>query len=189
VTSGSTLTKSANIFLTAALGFTGTSAILHEPINITSTEQVGPGYSVTQGLFVTATDLSETYSGIVLPVIDFSRSDSRWYRYVSKRLRELQAGEYDFTGFQVPTAEVVELARDVAATLFKPETPTPSVVPSEDGDVLYIWHKAGWDLELDVGLEGVTVWAHDRSAGREWYGSLEELRAGVAGLLGFLAWH
>jgi hypothetical protein len=152
-------------------------------------EQAKPAPSASQRLFEIATDLDEPGPDVIVPAIDFSRSDSRWYRYVSKRLRELQAGKYDFTGFQVPTAAVVELARDVANSLFRPQTPTPSVVPSEDGDILYIWHKAGWDLEIGVGPEGTAVWAHDRSAGREWYGSLEELRVGVASLLDFLAWH
>jgi hypothetical protein len=188
VSGSSTLTKSAQIILTAAVGLAGTSVQAYEPIRFIPAENPKPVISIAHGLFEIATDQWEPSLDIIVPAIDFSRSDSRWYRYVSKRLRELGAGEYDFTGFQIPTTEVVELARGVANNLFRPQTPTPSIVPSEDGDILYIWHKAGWDLEIDVGLGGTTVWAHDRSAGREWYGSLEELRVGVANLLDFLAW-
>jgi hypothetical protein len=189
VTSGSTLTRSAQVILTTALGLAGTSVVAFEPPNIVPHEQWSwPASSITQGLFSTTTDLSQPAPDIIVPVIDFSRSDSRWYGYVSNRLRELLAGKYDFTGFQVPSAEVIDLAREVATSLFRSDTPTPSVVPSEDGDVLYIWHKAGWDLEINVGPEGAAVWAYDRSAGKEWYGSLDELRPGVVSLLDFLAW-
>jgi hypothetical protein len=187
VTGNPMLTRSGEIIFTVALGLTATSGV--QAIEPYTAQVAAPVPSQVQGPFATATDVRASAKDFAAYDVDFSRSDSRWYRYVSKRLRELGNGEHDFTGFQVPTAAVVDYARVVASRVFKPEIPTPSVVPSEDGSVLFIWHKSGWDLEIDVGGEGAAVWARDRYAGREWYGSLEELQEMVVSLLGFLAWH
>lgn len=111
----------------------------------------------------------------------------RWSQYVTQRLIELQAGAFDFTGLRVPTAPVVNAAWAIAVGSFRPDTPTPSVLPSEDGDILFVWHKAGWDVELDVGAEGTEVWAYDRQSGREFSGSFEEHRAEFAEVLNTLA--
>jgi hypothetical protein len=189
VSSGSTLTRSAEIILTVAIGVGGTNVLTHEPADIFPVKVEASSPGTLSGLFVAATDTTERQPEAIKAAFDSSRTSSRWHWYVSRRLRELEAGEYDFTDLQVPTSQVVQRARDVASSLFKPETPTPSVVPSGEGDVLYIWHKAGWDLEIDIGPEGTAVWARDRHAGRELYGSLEEQRAWVSGLLDFLAWH
>ncbi len=189
MSTGSTLTRSAEIVLTVAIGVSGTNAQTHEPVDIFPVKVAVSAPNISPGLFVAATDIAERQPETIKAAFNFSRTSSRWYRYVTKRLRELQDGEYDFTDLQVPTSQVVQRARDVANNLFRPETPTPSVVPSGEGDVLYIWHKAGWDLEIDVGPEGTAVWARDRHAGRELYGSLEEQQAWVSSLLDFLAWH
>ena len=189
MSTGSTLTRSAEIILTVAIGVGGTNLQTREPVDIFPTRVEASAPIIYPGLFGAATDISEHPPEEIKAVFDMSRTSSRWYRYVTQRLRELEAGKYDFTDLQVPTSQVVQRARDVANSLFKPETPTPSVVPSGDGDVLYIWHKAGWDLEIDVGPEGAAVWARDRSAGRELYGSLEEQQAWVSSLLDFLGWH
>jgi len=115
------------------------------------------------------------------------QSDSRWRGYVSRRLAQLRRGSGDFTGLLQPSEEVVRRARDVSTGLFRANTPTPSVVPSEYGDVLFIWHKAGWELEIEVGPEEVSVWAHERNSGAVWSGSLAELWPKVSDLLAFLA--
>lgn len=189
MSTGSTLTIPAEIILTVAVGLAGTATLTHESVDIAPPSVVSQASIPARGLLITATDLIASYPDPKQPVLSINRSDSRWYRYVSQRLRELRSGRYDFSGFQIPAPETVDRAHSLATSIFKPEHPTPSVVPSEEGDVLYIWHKAGWDLEIDVGLEEISVWAHDRRTGGEWYGSLEELRAPVVALLDFLAWH
>lgn len=188
MTTASTLTLPADVIRTAPSGVAATDTRAAEAVSVIETPTVRPPLSV-RNLLGSATGALLVYSGSELYALDFNRSDSRWYRYVSQRLRELQHGEYDFTGFEIPAWEVIERARFLANSLFEPGHPTPSVVPSEEGDVLYIWHKAGWDLEIDVGLEEITIWAHNRRNGSEWYGALEELRAFVVELLDFLAWH
>jgi len=188
VNTGSTLTRSAEVVLTVAIGLSGTSALTREPVDIFPVGVASSTPSISRGLFVAATELGASVPEMVVAAFDLSRTDSRWYRYVTRRLRELRDGEYDFTDLRVPSSQVVNQARATANSLFRPETPTPSVVPSASGDILYIWHKSGWDLEIDVGPEGATVWARDRSAGKELYGSLEERRVWVSSLLDFLAW-
>ena len=112
-------------------------------------------------------------SGSATDVINFIVP--RWRRYVEQRLRELSLGAHNFTGLRVPSGHVVDLAARVAQDWFYPDTPTPSVLPSEDGEVLFVWHKAGWDLEIIVGPGGAEIWAYDRGSGKELSGSLEEL--------------
>jgi hypothetical protein len=189
VTGGSNLTVPAQIVLTVAVGLAGTAVATHEAVDIAPTATVAQSSSPSIGL-LNATTASETLYANIEPLkIRTIASDSRWHHYVSKRLRELRDGKYDFTGFRAPSVQVIERAQFLANSFFAPEHPTPSVVPSEEGDVLYVWHKAGWDLEINVGLEEILVWAHDRRAGKDWHGAFEELRVPVAKLLDFLAWH
>jgi len=188
VNAASGLTVPAEIIVTVAVGLAGTAMVTHDVVNVASTAVISSQSASERGLVVSATDTIAAYPELGLPVIELNKSNSRWYGYVSRRLRDLHDARYDFTGFRVPQPEVIDRARFVANYVFKPEHPTPSVVPSEDGDVLFVWHKAGWDLEIDVGLEEISVWAHERSTGRDWYGSLEELRAPAVRLLDWLAW-
>jgi hypothetical protein len=111
------------------------------------------------------------------------QAKSRWRGYVTARLAKLSRGEGDFTGLMQPSEEVVERARILAASLFSHNTPTPSVVPGEDGEVLFIWRKSGWEIEIEVGDEGVSVWAHELPSGVTYSGSLGELRPTVSALL------
>jgi hypothetical protein len=122
----------------------------------------------------------------LFPPVDLLRSDSRWRRYVDRRLSQLERGEGDFTGLQRPINAVVERARVISNTLFRADTPTPSVVPSEDGNIQFIWHKAGWELEIEVASEEVNVWARCGASGAVFYGSLGELQEWVMGLLELL---
>jgi hypothetical protein len=114
------------------------------------------------------------------------QSTSRWRDYVSLRLSRLRRGDGDFTGLTQPTEEIVRRARNVTS-LFKANTPTPSVVPSEDGDILFIWQKAGWELEIEVGSEEVSAWLHERSSGAISSGSLAELWPSISSILARLA--
>jgi hypothetical protein len=117
------------------------------------------------------------------------KSDSRWHKYVYERIQELQNGEDDFSELPQPASFVIDRAWQVATRVLHPDTPSPSVVPSDDGDVVFVWHKARWDLEIEVGPEEVTVWAHSRNTGEMFSGTLDEHLERVSGLLDFLAWH
>jgi len=125
---------------------------------------------------------------LALP-LDMTRTDSAWHGYVMRRLKDLREGRGDFTGLERPTALVVGRAGDVASALFPSDTPAPSVVPSEDGEVEFYWHRAGWELEIDVGLEGVWVWARHRASGIVLSDTLDESWPWVARLLQLLARH
>lgn len=132
--------------------------VLNDPFSSATTHTISIPY-----------DASESATGVIHFVVP------RWRKYVEQRLRELSVGAYNFTGLRVPSGHVVDLASQVAQDWFYPDTPTPSVLPSEDGKVLFVWHKAGWDLEISVGPEGTEIWAYDRGSGQELSGSLEEL--------------
>lgn len=140
-----------------------------------------PFASATTYSSSSAYDASASATDIRLAVVP------RWSRYVERRLKEIRSGAHDFTGLQVPSSQVVDLARQLAWNWFYPDTPTPSVLPSENGDVLYVWHKAGWDVEICVGREGIEIWAYHRGSGSELRGSMEELGYATSKLLMKLA--
>ena len=102
---------------------------------------------------------------------------SRWHAYVVQRFTELESGMFDFTDLRIPPPSAIERAKSIATDTFRPDTPTPSVVPSEDGSVLFVWHKAGWDVELEVSESTASVWAHHREDSSTWHGSLSECSA------------
>jgi hypothetical protein len=108
---------------------------------------------------------------------------SRWHSYVETRLAELEFGVYDFTDLIQPTEAVVTRARNVVNGLLQPYVPTPSVVPSEDGAVLFVWNKAGWDLHLEVTEGESSIWARERSSGEILYGPLEDHQKRITALL------
>lgn len=99
---------------------------------------------------------------------------TKWDRYVTRRLIAFRHGAGDFTGLKIPRPQIVDQAWVVARSFFHPDTPAPSVVPTEDGEIMFIWHKAGWELQIETGPEGATAWARDRRSGTTWSGSLEE---------------
>jgi hypothetical protein len=117
------------------------------------------------------TDLSEERHSI--GTADLQRS-SRWREYVQQRLLELSEARFDFSELMVPTGQTVDQARSVADSLFRYNTPTPSVVPSEDGAVLFVWRRDGWDVELEVTALTADVWARRRADGLEWHGPLND---------------
>ena len=143
---------------------------LINPFASASTSVAGVSYKVSES----ATD---TINTVV----------SRWRRYVERRLGELSVGAHNFAGLKVPSSQVVDLARRVAQDWFYADTPTPSVLPSEDGEVMFVWHKGGWDVEIIVGLQGAEVWAYERGSGEELSGSLEELGYATSRILMRLA--
>ena len=93
---------------------------------------------------------------------------TRWGTYVSQRLGEMERGEGDYTGLRQPSAATVAHARKVAAETFRDTTPTPSVVPDDEGAVLFVWRKNGMDVEIAVTEDGASIWAHHRASGQMW---------------------
>jgi hypothetical protein len=117
---------------------------------------------------------------------EFGEKIARWNRYVVQRLEELRAGAFDFTGLQVPAEHIVDKAWVVASDYFHFNTPPPSVLPSDEGEILFVWHKAGWDAQISVGSEETTIWAYDRRSGAEFSGSLTSLQNEFSNLLEIL---
>lgn len=191
VISDSAFTQALGVIaLGGVVVLTGTNLQVQEPVDYLAKRIVYPHYASPTRL------LPAVATKITMPKLDPDaiglasvRSDSRWHKYVFQRIEELRAAKYDFTDLKVPSAHVVDRAWGVASTFFKPDTPTPSVVPSEDGDVLFVWHKAGLELEIEVGSEEIVLWAHNRRAGTVFSGSLAEQWAKFSSLLDYMARH
>lgn len=119
------------------------------------------------------------------PLSEPNGKSLRWVNYVDRRLSEfasLPEHPNDPESYPRPFDEALARARRVAWTHFRAETPTPSVVPTRDRGVDFVWYKGGWHLELSVEQEGDLVWAHNLSTGELWEGSLDE-RSGDLRLL------
>ena len=95
-------------------------------------------------------------------------SVTRWGTYVEQRLGELERGEGDYTDLCKPSAAVVASARRLAAETFRDGTPAPSVVPTADGGIDFLWARNGYDAEFTVTEAGAEFWARQRSTGRQW---------------------
>lgn len=122
-------------------------------------------------------------TSIVVVVQEVARSNSLWYRYVTRRLAELSSGKSSLSGMPIPLSSTCANALQVAERWFDTSTPTPSVVPSETGNVLFVWRSEALELEIEVGPEETAVWAYDRPHGEVWSGQLEDRRADVSELL------
>lgn len=172
----------------AAAVVMGTNVVLSP----TATQDLRPPYSYVQTGPSSPFAISTT--NLIAKIDDqlsgraeaFNAKIARWNRYVVQRLEELRVGAFDFTGLQVPSEQVVDQAWMIASTTFHLDTPPPSVLPSEEGEVLFIWHKSGWDIQINVGPEETTVWTHDRSSGAEFWGSLVSQQKELANLLNIL---
>jgi len=109
--------------------------------------------------------------------IRLNRSETlpRWMPYVIGRLTELQRSLVQ-PDDEIPTPDPAALERSLVelARIMEVDTPTPSVVPTFDGGVMFVWHKAGWDIEVDVGPKETSVWAQRRDGSVCWSGSLDE---------------
>jgi len=102
------------------------------------------------------------------------RGMTRWGAYVGRRLGELERGEGDYTGLRQPSAATIANARRVAAETFRDTTPTPSVVPTADGGIDFVWHKNGYDVEICVTEDEADMWARQRATGDEWASPLPD---------------
>lgn len=108
---------------------------------------------------------------------------ARWTEYVITRLSELDRGAFSFTDLQLPSTAAIDRARNVVLDTLKFNTPTPSVVPSEYGSVVFVWHRAGWDVEFEIDEFSATLWAYRRHDAFELSGPLSEHRQQFSKLL------
>jgi hypothetical protein len=180
--------------LSLSQGAVATMAIVLVSANFISpsTEiQLPPAAYISQNVtvdpFANATTVVKRRMDVAENSTDISASVSpRWGGYVYRRLSEILVGAHDFTGLKVPSDKVGRLAWDTAINFLSWDTPTPSVLPSEDGEILFVWHKAGWDIEISVGSEEAEVWAYNRRSGEEFMGSIRELRTAASRALSSL---
>ncbi len=114
----------------------------------------------------------------------------RWFTYLKRRLDYLQdypvSDASDEDAYPKPPEETVKRAWDVACQLFDTDTPTPAVVPADEGGVEFAWHKNGWDLVISALPEETLVWARNRSLGERWSSGLFEQWGRVRSILGTL---
>jgi hypothetical protein len=99
----------------------------------------------------------------------------RWLPYVVTRLGELAHLAYEpDDDVSSPHPEAVKRALPELVRFMGSDTPTPSVVPTFDGAVQFVWHKGGWDIEVEVGPKETLFWAQRRDGTTAWHGSLDE---------------
>lgn len=118
-------------------------------------------------------------------------SVTHWGPYVRSRLEDIRSGKgrENWDGEWPPPAAAAA-AWNLAVDALPDDAPTPSVVPGDDdGTVMLIWHKGGWDIEVEVNREGsALLWMHDRGGSGEMYSApLEEGRDRLRAVLGELA--
>ena len=101
---------------------------------------------------------------------------SRWIEYVAERLSQMEDNRLSDVEPTLQMGATLQ-AWYVALRYFPPNTPTPSVVPSENGGVQFVWHKGGWDVEFEVENNEVFIWARSRESKDTWHGSVAEVGA------------
>lgn len=75
--------------------------------------------------------------------------------YVTRRLQEIRDGKGSWEGLKRPHRKTMDRADDFADMYFTELIPTPSVVPTEDGHVLFVWQENDLDLEIEVSKRDV----------------------------------
>ena len=112
---------------------------------------------------------------------------TRWGEYVYRRLARLESGIDKEGDEPYPDSVTIDLARRLVGTLFDADTPTPSVVPGEAGEVVFVWHKGGLDVEIEVSPNETTFWCYAQQQGPPVYGPLAEKLPLVNSVLEYLA--
>ena len=101
----------------------------------------------------------------------------RWMPYVVRRLNELDEIGAGDTSHEViaPSRKALTRVLFDARRFMPAEVATPSLVPTADRGVQLVWHRGGWDVEVDVLADRTHVWARRRDSGESWSGELNEV--------------
>lgn len=100
------------------------------------------------------------------------RDETKWASYVLDRLDKLSLAD---DGQPAPTPEVINRARNAVIDTLPLRAPAPSVLPTTDGGVDFVWHQNGWNVEIGVDRDGAaTLWTWNRIDDLEHSGDLAE---------------
>jgi hypothetical protein len=83
---------------------------------------------------------------------------------VEQRLNDIRQGK-GRAGWEGewPAPAVADAAWKTATETLPGEAPTPSVVPTEEGGIEFMWGKGGWHIELEVcGDSQTLLWMWNR---------------------------
>ena len=112
---------------------------------------------------------------------------TRWGEYVYSRLSRLRSGIDREDNETYPDSATVDRAHMLVENLFEQDTPTPSVVPGESGEVVFVWHKRGLDVAIEVSRNETTFWAYSQDRNWSKYGSLEDVLHVASQVLHYLS--
>lgn len=106
-----------------------------------------------------------------------------WRTYLQQRLDDFSGADSPGS----PSRDALAATWHIVSRLLAHESPTPSVVPGDEGSVELVWQRGGWHIELEIGPREAYVWAKERDSGETWSGDLEEVRDLVRDLIASLA--
>lgn len=173
---------------------TSNSRSIEQPFTITSTSDLR--ISIAGGAILSDSDNGFAVSHVQFtPTVALPQSSMetggkppRWFAFIERQLNAIaNSTSEELDGYPCPPAESIEAARKFAFTYLEGNTPTPSVVPSSEGGIEFIWYKGGWHLEVAVGHGEINVWAHNIKSGALWNGSLDATSEKLRDLLGGLS--
>jgi len=115
--------------------------------------------------------------------LEAARKLPAWFDYVLNRLVDIVNPTTDIDGFPRPSKGIVGQAFYEASELFPAWVKPPSVVPTREAGVKFVWHDQGWDVEIGIDPGDHWLWVRNRNDGRSFDGSLNEGRVLLAEFL------
>lgn len=112
-----------------------------------------------------------------------AQTECRWCNYVNHRLDDIRDqrdwGHLEDFAASWPSTWLIEKARRKIATLLRPTTPSPNVLPGGDGGpaVQFTWHKNNWHLTIEVSPSDTEMmaWRPGDNPADFIYGTLDKL--------------